>query len=121
MEIQTGVGFGWVTVETGDYEAYFYVIRFHEPLWLGNFRDQPGYYRTPRFIELLDRVDATLAPDAVDSLYREMSSIFRRDLPLTFLYPFVRFTVVNRRLRGLSSPYFAIDPVAYMDELWLEN
>lgn len=120
MEIQTGL-FGWTTAEEGEYEALFHVFRVHEPLWLGGFRDQPGYWRNDEFVELLDRVDATIAPRRVDSLYSEMSEIFRRELPLTFLHPFVRFTVAHRRLRGLSSPYWAMDPTAHMDELWLDN
>ena len=51
---------------------------------------------------------------------RELWPIFQADLPMTLLYPFASITVVNRRARGLSSPYWA-DPVSHMEELWLED
>ena len=120
MEIQTGQ-FGWGTVEDGDYEAYFFAIRFHEPTWLTNFRiPMPGYYHNPRLIELIDEALATRVAAEVDSIYSEIGEIFRRDLPLTYLYPFVFFTVADRRLRGLKSPH-VYDVAALIPELWLER
>ena len=43
-----------------------------------------------------------------------------RDLPVTFLYTSAGTSVAHRRLRGLSSPR-RIDPVAHMDELWVDG
>jgi hypothetical protein len=47
-----------------------------------------------------------------------VAEIFRRDAPVTYLHPMVRFTVAHRRLLGLASPRRA-DPVAHMDEIHL--
>ncbi len=74
----------------------------------------------PRVIELLERAGATMNPDEIDRIYREIWPIFQADLPITGLYPTLWTTVAHRRVRGLSSPYRA-DPGWYMDELWLEE
>ncbi len=55
-----------------------------------------------------------------DLIYGRLSSIFQKDLPATFLYPFVATFVAHRRVRGLTSPFRA-DPVMHMEELWLDD
>jgi hypothetical protein len=56
----------------------------------------------------------------VDQIYRELMTIFREDLPMTFLYPSVRTHVAHRRLRGLeNSPW--PNPISGMASLWLED
>jgi len=59
-------------------------------------------------------------PDAADHIYRQLSEIFRTDLPFTFLFPAVGTHVVHRRIQGLSSPWRG-DVVQFMEELWLEE
>jgi peptide/nickel transport system substrate-binding protein len=80
----------------------------------------PIGYRRPEVIELLDRMRHTLDPVMHDNLQRELAAIFRRDQPVTFLYPSVVTTVAHRRIRGLSTPFRA-DPVWYMEHLWIEE
>ena len=38
-------------------------------------------------------------------LYRQLTEIFRTDLPVAILYPLTTPFVANRRLHGLSTPY----------------
>jgi len=78
-------------------------------------------YRNPRVVQLLDQATRNWIPEEDDRIYRQLAQIFRRDMPVTILYPLARFTVAHRRLRGLSSPYWGGDPTAHMDELWLEG
>ena len=74
----------------------------------------------PRIAELLDQIANTGDPQEVDRLYRELHTIFREQQPLTYLFPWVRPWVVQRRLQGLSTPWVA-DPIAYLDRLWLKE
>ena len=59
-------------------------------------------------------------PDEQDRIHRRLTEIFRADLPVTRLFPYVTTVVAHWRIRGLSSPY-RINPVWFMEELWLEN
>ncbi len=109
-------------LETGDFEAVFQFLRPHPATpWLRRhgfgIGDASGY-TNPRLAELFEEIDRTPVPAAEDSLYREVAEIFRRDAPVTYLHPMVRFTVAHRRLLGLASPTRA-DPVAHMDEIRL--
>jgi len=112
-------------LRTGDFEAVFLSFRFWEASRLKNLlhlgEPEPLGYRNPRVVELLDRASRNRIPEEDDRIYRELAEIFRRDLPITILYPYAGFTVAHRRLRGLSSPYWGDDPTRFMDELWLDE
>lgn len=82
--------------------------------------DSPLGYANPRVNTLLDSALVLMDPDAFDRLYREVGQILRAELPMTFLYPGVTFYVAHRRLRGLKSPW-RVDPLTYMEYLWLED
>ena len=71
-------------------------------------------------MELIERASRSWVPDEEDRIYGELMEIFRTDLPVTILYPFVGVSVTHRRLRGLSTPWRS-DPVLHMGELWLED
>ena len=111
--------------QSGDFEAVFLSFRFWEAPVLQNRyhlgEPEPLGYRNPRVVELLDQAARNWIPEEDDRIYSELAEIFRRDMPVTILYPYARFTVAHRRLRGLSSPYWGGDPTRYMDELWLED
>ncbi|MFN2397092.1 MAG: hypothetical protein ABR543_00370 [Gemmatimonadaceae bacterium] len=77
-------------------------------------------YSNPRVAELLERAAASMNPEEGDSLYRELWPIFQADVPMTPLYPVAWTYVAHRRIRGLSSPY-RVDPIWYMEELWVEE
>ncbi len=70
-------------------------------------------------VALLDELTSAIDPDKVDRIHRQLVPFFEADLPVTYLYPNVESSVATRRVRGLSSPY-RVDPLRYMDELWLE-
>lgn len=46
--------------------------------------------------------------------------IFRAEIPATFLFPRVKTVFVRNRVRGLSSPR-RVDPLRFMDTLWLDD
>ena len=110
-------------LESGEFEAVFSWFRSYETPWLQRFGlglGEPIGYRNPRLLELIDRASRTWVPAEEDSLYGEIAEIFRTDVPVTFLHPGIGLTVAHERLRGLSSPW-RVDPVAHMDELWIEE
>lgn len=80
----------------------------------------PLGYRNGRVAELVARAAATSVPDERDRIYRELATILREDLPITFLFPRVDVVIAHRRLRGLQEPW-RVDPVWYMAELWIEE
>ncbi len=69
---------------------------------------------------LLDSAEVALDPDVRDRVYGELAEIFREEVPVTFLFPDVKTWVAHRRVRGLSNPW-RVDPLAHMDELWIEE
>ncbi len=110
-------------MEAGEFEAVLSWLRVYETPWLQRFRlgeGPPIGYRNPDVVALIDRAAATWVPDEEDAAYAQLMEIFRRDLPVTFLYTSAGTSVAHRRVRGLSSPW-RIDPVAHIDELWLEE
>jgi peptide/nickel transport system substrate-binding protein len=110
-------------LESGEFEAVFAWFRSYETPWLRLFglgSGGPVGYRNPRLLELIDLASRTWVPAEEDSLYAEIAEIFRADVPVTFLHPIVGRTVAHERVHGLSSPWRA-EPVAHMDELWIEE
>jgi peptide/nickel transport system substrate-binding protein len=109
--------------ETGDFEAVLSWLRVYEAPWLKQFRFGEGHpvgYENPRAAELIEQASETWVPEEEDRVYAELMEIFRRDLPVTFIYTLSGTSVAHHRLRGLSSPW-RVDPAASMDELWLEG
>ena len=106
-------------VMAGDFEAAFGNYG-HE--WMRRYfgQDYPLGYKNAEVVRLIDRLQATVHPDAKDRIYGELMEIFRADLPVTFLFSRAITHVVHRRIQGLRSPY-RTDPVWYMEELWIED
>ena len=86
--------------------------------WFGP--GSPIGYTNPQIVKLLQDAVITFNSDARDQIYRELMTIFREELPMTFLYPKVGTHVAHRRLRGLESFQWA-NPVTNMENLWLED
>ncbi len=105
-------------VMSGDFEAAIFIIFPSHLAFFGG--TNPIGYRNFTVAELLNRAAATMDPEEIDRIYRQLWSIFQVDLPTTFLYPAVYTTVASPRVRGLSSPYRA-EPVWYMEDLWVED
>jgi len=106
-------------MERGEFEAAFTGLRFSLFLQRLFTRWQLGY-QNAEVVALIDRLMVTANPDAADHIYRQLSEIFRIDLPVTFLFPAVGTQVVHRRIRGMSSPWRG-DVLNVMEDLWLED
>ncbi len=111
-------------VKAGKFQAAMFVVnqKLTSPVGLVALfgENSPIGYANSSVIALLKKAQATVNPDEIDQILRDLMPIFQADLPVTFLYPNVGTTVASRRIRGLSSPYRA-DPVEYMEELWVEE
>ncbi len=86
--------------------------------WFGE--DSRIGWHNPRVAELLHAAELAIDPDEQDRIYRELMPIFQAELPTTFLQPQVETFVAHRRLRGLSSPFWA-NPLQNIEYLWLED
>jgi len=108
-------------LKSGDFEAAFTVFQNQAP-WLKRFlgADSRLGYENPAATRLIGRAAAAADPDTVDAIYRDLAEIFRRDLPVTLLFPRTESYFVHRRIRGLEGRYWP-DPVLHMEELWLED
>ena len=135
MEIQTlDMNLLRCRVQSGEFEAVFFPywnsvdgqIRWLAPsLASGDGTREENRsagigYDNPEVTRLLASVRETADPDQVDSIYRNLAPLIRRDLPITFLYPEVTTYVVHRRVRGLESPFRA-DPIQFMEQLWIDE
>ena len=108
-------------LNSGDFEAAITVFQ-HQAGWLDRFLG-PGSsfgYDNPDVHSLVDRAVVATHPDTVDAIYRELMNLFRRDLPVTFLFPRTESYFVHRRIRGLEDRHWP-DPVLQMEELWLDD
>jgi peptide/nickel transport system substrate-binding protein len=112
-------------IETGDFEAAFHSQRNN---WgLGLWAESPegnawGYFdaRLTDLYRQARQVENRLGGPVEDSLYLEMARIFRRDQPLTFVLPEIRFAVAHKRIQGLRSPD-RYDPLLGMLYAWVEE
>ncbi|HUF64748.1 MAG TPA: ABC transporter substrate-binding protein [Gemmatimonadaceae bacterium] len=124
MEIQQHEGTGSVhqRIDDGDFEAAITFLVAHLPLRHSAYfgEGSPTGYSPPRVTELLRAAQVTMDLAERDVIYRELAEIFHADVPVTFLYPNVENWVVNRRVRGLESPFRA-HPLMHLAELWLEE
>lgn len=77
-------------------------------------------YRNPRVTELLEQAERVFASEARDSLYGEVSQIYRSELPSLSLYPDARIWAVNRRVEGLEARLPA-DLPDLVQRLWLDG
>lgn len=91
-------------LQGGDFDAVIFVTgpwpehhieRFGDGSWVG--------YENPRLSGLLEQAGRTMERAVQDSLYREISAIYRNDMPATYLYPKVDMHVTTDRVRGYSS------------------
>jgi peptide/nickel transport system substrate-binding protein len=122
MEVQIlDAGIVWSKLETGEYEAAFSVFNTRPWSLQKEFGEEaPSGYTNAEMVRLIDRALVTRDPDAKDRIYRQLTEIFRADMPVTFLGPRVEVIFAHQRLRGLISPWRA-DPNWYMEDLWIED
>jgi peptide/nickel transport system substrate-binding protein len=110
-------------VREGEFEAALTFIWTYPGMLGRRFRfgkGSPIGYRNAQVVQLIDRANVTRDPDELDRICRELTEIFRADVPVTWLFPSIRTFFVHRRIQGLSSPWRA-DPVKHMEDLWIEE
>ncbi len=111
----------WNRLKTGEYEAAFSNFRFTPRVLQWEFGEGAWTgYTNAEVVRLIDRALVTADPDAQDRIYRELTEIFRADMPVTLLQPRVEVIFAHQRLRGLISPWRA-DPTWHMEDLWIEE
>jgi len=82
-------------------------------------RGNPTGYSNPEAFRLIDAAVAATNADDLDSIYRQLTAVYRADLPVTRLINLARVTCAHRRLRGLQQ--FLARPERYMEDLWLDD
>ena len=76
-------------------------------------------YSNPEAFRLIDAAVAATNPDDLDSIYRELTEVYRADLPVTRLVTYVDVFFVNRHLQGLRR--FRARPDRFMEDLSLDD
>lgn len=122
MEIQTmELAAARQRLRAGQYEAAVVTTLGGERQHLRRFGEgSPVGLADPRGLELLKQAAATMDPDEMDRIFRELMPIFQAAMPITSLYPVLWTTVAHRSVHGLSTPYRA-DPVWHLEDLWIEE
>ena len=108
---------------TSDFDATIWDVP-NVPQWLLE-RDFFGAgsrigYRNTEIVRWLEMLTVEMDLAAQDTLYVRINEILRRDVPFTFLFPYVEASVAHRRIRGLRTPDRA-NLLEFIDELWIEN
>jgi len=76
-------------------------------------------YNNPELNRLFEQIEATGDKIKIDSLYKKTFPIFQRDMPVTFVLPWVQTHIVNKNIKGLQNKFKA-DPVLFLESLWIE-
>jgi peptide/nickel transport system substrate-binding protein len=105
---------------TGQFEATF---GMHRP-WATDQRGSFGRgnltgYSNPEAFRLIDAAVAATKADDLDRIYRELTAVYRADLPFTRLVPRVSVFFLDRHLRGLRR--FSTGADRHMEDLWLDD
>ena len=109
-------------IRTGAFEAAFGPFD-NNPASLDRLRlgrGAPLGYENAEVVEFVEQAAETADPETRDRIYSRLAAILKADMPITFLGPRVNVVFAHRRLKGLRSPW-RVDPVSYMEELWLED
>ena len=121
VEIVTMPGRDVELVQAGEFDAFLPPIQNTSiPNLRKQLVDRETAGDSPELRQILAAADTTTDPAALDSLYREMWPVIRRDLPVTMLLPSLWVSVVNNRVKGLESPGKAMATV-HLHELWIEE
>ena len=105
---------------TGQFEASFGYNRpgaSEQRAYFG--RGNVTGYSNPEAFRLLDAAVAATDPDQLDRIYRELTEVYRADLPVTRLVNMAGVFFAARRLRGLRR--FRAEPDRYMEDFWLDE
>jgi peptide/nickel transport system substrate-binding protein len=106
-------------LRAGDFEAYLGWVPM-DGLELALGPDGWTGYRNPRIRQLAGEAARTSDADLQDRLYREMTEIYRLDVPVTPLFLLTSMSAAHRRVQGLSSPFRA-SAADFIAELRLDD
>ncbi len=124
MEIRPVERSVWFNIyRAADFDATIWDVP-NVPQWLLD-RDFFGAgtrigYRNPEIVQLLETLTTELDPTVQDTLYAQINEMLRRDIPVTFLFPYVESIVAHRRIQGMRTPERA-NLLSYIADLWIEE
>lgn len=76
-------------------------------------------YNNKKIDSILNLITETGDKDEIDRLFKDLATIFEREIPITFLMPLVQTHIVKSEVKGLKNLYKA-DPVLFLESLWIE-
>ena len=111
-------------VSNPDFEAAFFSVTNHLQGWMGldsvfGATSQIGY-RNPEMHRLVDEALSTVDLEQLDRIYSSMMELCSEDMPVTFLGIKIMYVVAHRRVRGFP-PVLMKNPMAYVEDLWIEE
>jgi peptide/nickel transport system substrate-binding protein len=112
----------WDRVGAGDFEAAVHVVQ-PNVLWHARFfgEDSAVGYSNEKVARLLARARVTARSERLDEIYLELQGEFLRDVPLILLEPASQSFFIHRRIRGLGSSEWTVDPMKQLEDLWVAN
>ena len=118
MSVNTQQGYE-TSIKKGELREAAFLFMPNSPVFDRIGTDALGYTNAT-VVELVNRIQGTVDPVALDRLYGELLEIFRADVPVTYLVPGTITPVAHRRVQGLRSP-FRTNLLQYVDELSLDD
>ncbi len=107
-------------MQAGDFEAalgwYQWSTGFQERAF---GRGNTNGYSNPEAFRLIDAAVAAQSDDELEEIYRELTAVYRADMPVTALVPRTSVCFAHRRVRGLKT--LRAYPDRYMEDFWLEE
>jgi peptide/nickel transport system substrate-binding protein len=108
-------------VREGQFDASLMYVPGPSEYWRRWFGEHsPLGYRNAQVVRLLERLPLAIDPAEEDGIRRQLTQVFRAEAPATFLFPRELTVLARERVRGLSSPW-RVDPIRFIDALWLDD
>jgi len=121
VEIVTMPGRDRELVQAGEFDAFLApAFGTSIPSLRKQLVDRETAGDSPELLQILAAADTATDPVALDSLYREMWPVIRRDLPVTMLLPSLWVSVSRIQIKGLESPG-RVMASQLLHELWVEE
>lgn len=105
-------------VFAGKFQAAIHRLGFPRGEFFGE--NSPIGFDNTRVKVLFDALGTALDSNKRDMICLELSELFLKELPVTYLYPQISAWAVHRRIRGINPP-FQVFPTRFMEHLWIED
>lgn len=105
---------------SGDFDAILYVFKGQIGERVFGKDYPPMGYQNDRVAALFTASLNAWGEEELNTIYRELWTIFQRDLPVTFIRPVLWTYVARKRVKGLRTPDKA-NPLFQMRYLWIED